>query len=235
MKIAGLLLLFVLPTAINCNAQTLRYFEFTTQCGHGNWQDTSFIAATSNQTVIDTVLAHLALPLAQRKFISGVIAGGNAGVNHNASHWFKWHFVPGQWNLAEAAMEVCDGCPYTDVDADTAYWISVIGEFCPWSGQPVREVSNPAGIVIPESENAITIYPNPASDHAELISSLPGDMNIDIFNAEGQRVESIVSVPKSVKIDLTVYSPGVYFLRIAQNNTYRFKKLVISDLQLGYR
>jgi len=79
-------------------------------------------------------------------FINGPIDYGNGGHNHNASHWFLWHFIPNQWSLVELAIEVCDGCPYTDVDTDTAYWVGNIGQFCPWSGRPVREVSNPLGI-----------------------------------------------------------------------------------------
>lgn len=231
MKFTGFFSLLFLLNALSTDAQTLRYFEFTTQCGHGNWQDTSFIAATSDQAVIDTVLANLALPLPQRKIIGGVIAAGNGGFNHNASHWFLWHFVPGQWDLAEMAVEVCDGCPYSDLDADTAYWIGVLGAYCPWSGQPVREVSDPAGIENPEAANAITLFPNPASDHVELISSLPGNMNVEIFNAEGQMAASLVSDLKSVKIDLTGYPAGVYFLRIDQHRKQVFKKLVISKIQ----
>ena len=127
-------------------AQTWRYFEFTTQCGHGAWQDTSFIAATSNPELIDTVLANLGRPIENRKFISGTIEAGNSGYNHNANHWFLWHFNPNQWNLAELAIEVCDGCPYSDVDADTAYWLQTLGQFCPWSGRPAREISQPISI-----------------------------------------------------------------------------------------
>ena len=43
--------------------QPVHYFEFITTCGHGNWQDTSFIAATSDQAVIDTCLVDLNKPL----------------------------------------------------------------------------------------------------------------------------------------------------------------------------
>ncbi len=123
------------------NAQTTRYFEFTTECGHGNWQDTSFIASTSDQAVIDSVLANLARPVEERQFINGTIDYGHGGVNHNANNWFLWHFVPNEWNLVDFAIEVCDGCPYSDVDADTAYWVGNIGQFCHWSSKPVREVS----------------------------------------------------------------------------------------------
>jgi hypothetical protein len=141
MKKTGLTFIMLLTLGFIGKAQT-RFFEFSTStfCGHGNWQDTSFIASTSNQAVIDSVLANLARPLNQRNFINGPIDYGNGGHNHNANHWFLWHFMPSQWSLVELAMEVCDGCPYTDVDADTAYWVGNVGRFCPWSGRPVRDL-----------------------------------------------------------------------------------------------
>ena len=143
MKKTGLTFIMLLTMCFIGKAQTTRYFEFSTTCGHGNWQDTTFIASTSNQIIIDSVLANLARPLNQRNFINGPIDYGNGGHNHNANHWFLWHFIPNQWNLAEVAIELCDGCPYTDVDADTAYWVGTVGQFCPWSGRPVREVADP--------------------------------------------------------------------------------------------
>ncbi len=146
MKKTGLIFILVLTISFIGKAQTIRYFEFSTTCGHGNWQDTTFIASTSDQAVIDSVLANIARPLNQRKFINGNIDYGNGGHNHNASHWFLWHFIPNQWSLVEMTIELCDGCPYSDVDADTATWVGTIGLFCPWSGRPVREISNPLGI-----------------------------------------------------------------------------------------
>lgn len=146
------------------SAQSLRYFEFTTACGHGNWQDTSFIAATSDPAVIDSLLADLNRPVIMRKHINGSIAAGNAGYNHNAGHWFKWHFIPGQWGLSEVSPEVCDGCPYSDVDADTSYWIRTISFFCPWSSHVAREVTGQLGIPPPVAQPDVPLYPNPSGE-----------------------------------------------------------------------
>lgn len=55
MKKLALTLILSLTISIISNAQTTRYFKFTTACGHGNWQDGSFIAATSDQAVINDV------------------------------------------------------------------------------------------------------------------------------------------------------------------------------------
>jgi hypothetical protein len=80
-------------------------------------------------------------------------------------------------------MEVCDGCPYTDVDADTAYWVGTVGQFCPWSGRPVREVADPIlGINDPIFENEILLYPNPAKDELNLKWNNLINISVTIFN-----------------------------------------------------
>lgn len=218
-----LLLLF----SIVGQAQQTRYFQFTTQCGHGNWQDTAFVAATNDQSVIDSVLSNLNKPLQQRQFISGLIAAGNGGHNRNAGHWFKWHFAPNQWSLVDLAIEVCDGCPYTDVDADTAYWLNTIGQFCPWSGQPVREVSEPTGIAVVGAPVTVRLYPNPAVNSVFIDHDYPGDATITLFNTMGQRVfyeERFVGKMLNVR----PYNEGVYWLHIVLGQETFMEQVVIS-------
>ena len=227
MKKTGLTLIMLLTLGFIGKAQTTRYFEFSTTCGHGNWQDTTFIASTSNQIIIDSVLANLARPINQRNFINGPIDYGNGGHNHNANHWFLWHFIPNQWSLVELAIEVCDGCPYTDVDADTAYWVGTVGQFCPWSGRPVREVSNPLGINDPIFENEISLYPNPAKDELNLKWNNLNNISVTIFNSVGQNLSTIIlSKDKSI-IDISGLQNGLYFLKINNGNKTGIKKLII--------
>lgn len=229
-------LTFILLFTINYigKTQTIRYFEFVTQCGPGNWQDTSFIATASDQTLIDTVLANIARPLYQRKFINGLIDYGNGGFNHNASHWFLWHFIPYQWSLAEMAVEVCDGCPYSDVDADTAYWIGNLGRFCPWSGRPAREI-NPSRINEQYFENEFLIYPNPANDELKLKWNGMNNISVTIFNPIGQEFKTIVLNKQIETIDLTQFKTGFYFLRIINGNKIKIKKLIICKKQTTNR
>jgi hypothetical protein len=229
MKKIGLTFVMLLIISFIGKAQPTRYFEFSTICGHGNWQDTTFIASTSDQTVIDSVLANLARPINQRNFINGPIDYGNGGHNHNASHWFLWHFIPNQWNLVELAMEVCDGCPYTDVDADTAYWIGNIGRFCPWSGRPVREVSNPLEINYPTFDNKISLYPNPANDILNLKWDGINKISVTFYNSVGQELSTFyLSKDKSI-IDISELQNGLYFLKINDGNKTGIKKLIIDE------
>jgi len=211
------------------HAQTTRYFEFTVTCGHGNWQDTSFIAATSDQAVIDSVLANIARPLEERQFIVGPIDYGNGGHNHNASHWFLWHFIPDEWNLADFAIEVCDGCPYTDVDADTAYWVGNLGQFCPWSGRPAREVSLVSDVNDPFAPAGEPLFfPNPAGNSVTLNLQNSEGVSIQLFNAVGQQVANVPDVAFQQELDIAQLRNGIYYLKFTKDKSTVTKKLVVN-------
>ncbi|HOK52089.1 MAG TPA: T9SS type A sorting domain-containing protein [Bacteroidales bacterium] len=198
-------------------AQSLRYFEFSTQCGHGNWQDSSFIAATSVQEVIDSVIADLQRPYEQRKFITGPIAPGHGGHNHNANHWFKWHYIPNEWVLTEMAIEICDGCPYSDLDADTSYWIRTIGRFCPWSGKPVREVMPPDNHVNTLPKVQIFLFPNPAQKTVRV--AYPGTLPavLAIYSMTGHTLIFKAKLKNNETIDLSNLEMGLYLIHIYNN------------------
>ena len=208
-----LLYTLLLGVYLSLSAQQTRYFLFTTQCGHGYWQDTAFVAATNDPEVIDSMLANLSRPLPERKFINGPIADGNGGHNHNAGYWFKWHFVPNEWTLVENAIEVCDGCPYSDLDIDTDYWVNTIGQFCPWSGQPLKEVSAPTDLAVIGTPVTVRIFPNPAVNSLYIDHDYYGDATITLLNAMGQRVfyqEHFVGKMLNVR----PYEAGMYWLHI---------------------
>ncbi len=96
-----------------------------------------FMAATDDSAVVAAVQSQLALPPGQRTmFIIGPIERGSAG--HNLA--WRWHFVPGEWQLAETAIELCDGNPML-VDADVDYWVDTVGQFCPWGSYPAEITS----------------------------------------------------------------------------------------------
>lgn len=227
MKKIGLTFVLILILNFIGKSQTTRYFEFTTDCGHGNWQDSTFVASTSNQVVIDTVLANIAKPLNERKFISGSIDYGHGGHNHNATHWFSWHFIPDQWNLVDATVELCDACPYTDVDGNTSYWVDNVGQLCIWSGKPVKEISNPLDINDPVLESKIIIYPNPAKDIINVKWNNSNKISITIYNTIGQKIKNIFLTNQNRKIDISELEHGIYFLKISDKHKTGIKKLVI--------
>lgn len=219
---AGLLLIALMGRQ-SVSAQTYRYYEFKVdECGHGNWQDTLFIAATSDTVVIDSVEANLAKPYNNRRFISGEIAHGDGGYNKNASHTFLWHFVPDKWQLVVIAIEACDGCPFSDVDADTAYWISTLQLYCPNGSKPVRDVTHLVSVrhltmadkfsvLYDQSENMIRLQSESATQEAYsmVIYSVSG---IECYQASNIKTEN-------ANIDVSALPDGIYHIAITGNLT----------------
>jgi len=100
----------------------------------------NFVAVTSDPAVIARVRAELALAPEQRTLhIHGPIARGNGGRNLD----WSWHFVPGDWDVVEISIELCDGRP-ADVESDLDYWIDTVGAFCPWGSRALDELAVPA-------------------------------------------------------------------------------------------
>ncbi|MEX0645423.1 MAG: hypothetical protein WD076_08930 [Parvularculaceae bacterium] len=98
--------------------------------------DEYFVARTADPEIIAKARAELAKPLADRSLhINGVIAKGSGEVN---APW-SWHFVEGEWTLAEMSIELCDGWPgYIEDNLDK--WLAEVGFFCPWSSRVEAEI-----------------------------------------------------------------------------------------------
>jgi hypothetical protein len=119
-----------------------RYFRFSScpEEAHGNWQDTSFVAATADAAVIQQCLDQLALPLEQRNlFPLGSLAKGYAGYNTNQTHKFSWHLVEDDWELVELGVEIYDGCAYSD--AELTNYREAVGRYGGWGNRVLEEIS----------------------------------------------------------------------------------------------
>jgi hypothetical protein len=134
-RLKAILLVLLIISTLSCSDSTTDNqdgnvrFEFVTT------GDEHFFASTSNPDIIEKARQQLALPEEERNlFINGEIERGT-----NQNNGWSWHFVPGEWDLVEASIEVCDGRP-SDVEEDLDYWVDNVGRFCPWSSQVVREV-----------------------------------------------------------------------------------------------
>ena len=145
--IAPKLLSFVillLTTTISCKKDQvgkLSYYEVGMKNKPDEWRDSSFVVATANRQLIQQIEAQLQQPVLQRKMVLGTLAPGSGWYNKNATHEFKWHFKEDEWQLAEITIEIYDGRPYSDVDADTAYWLHTVKRFSPW-GSYIRKKIN---------------------------------------------------------------------------------------------
>jgi Secretion system C-terminal sorting domain len=203
----------------------LRYFEFTVRpFVSTNWQDSSFIAATSNQSIIDSVLVDIQKPLNQRvRHISGFIVQGNGGYNKNATHNFTWHFDENQWNIQGYSIEVCDGKPYTDLDLDAAYWQTSVHQFCPWGSKPSREVFL-TGINDNYLYAFIGISPNPVQKNISVLG-LTESVKYCIYSQTGQKLS--FGDTHGEEINIEFLNQGFYFITLEFKNGKRITKKII--------
>lgn len=75
----------------------------------------------------------------------------------------------------------------------------------------------------------LQLYPNPAIQHVTLQVNTPENWSggeLYLVNAAGIRVEKIKLISRTQKLDLTKFSPGIYFLQGVINNTKVAQKLV---------
>ncbi|WP_242155979.1 hypothetical protein [Aestuariivivens sediminis] len=124
------------------NDSKIRYFRFQScpESNHGNWQDSSFVAATSNPVVIQQCLEQLGQPIESRMlFPLGKIENGSGGYNTNSTHEFNWHFVEDSWELVELGIEIYDGCPYSDVELTD--YVNNLGSYGGWSNRILEEIT----------------------------------------------------------------------------------------------
>lgn len=100
----------------------------------------------------------------------------------------------------------------------------------------VAVVGNSSALAVPEelAENNINIYPNPASNSAQLSFNLSSNQNLVITmrNVEGKEVKTITSKTfdkgkNEVAIDCSNLSKGLYFIGIQSKGKNIYKKFVV--------
>lgn len=66
----------------------------------------------------------------------GVILGGLREGDGGYNEPWSWHLDPATIEVADVAIEVCDGRP-SMVEDDLEYWIDTVGTYCPWGAEVV--------------------------------------------------------------------------------------------------
>ncbi len=212
------ILIILFSLFVNESYAQVKCYRFSLTAQSPDWRDSSCVACTSDPNVIADVSQQLSIPFLQRnKHINGAIAAGSASVNKNAHYNFLWHFKVNEWSLREMSMEVCDGRPYSDVDLDTAYWFNTIGFFCPWSSIVAEELTTVNIRSIQGELTGMAIYPNPAVDHFNLVTTTAFTGQTDIYSINGSRVYSKpINLEKgsTIQIDVSHLPSGMYILTL---------------------
>ncbi|MFM7106904.1 MAG: T9SS type A sorting domain-containing protein [Flavobacteriales bacterium] len=66
------------------------------------------------------------------------------------------------------------------------------------------------------TQNAFTLFPNPAQDNIIVDLPNPRQAQIEIYNIAGERV---YAAPYSRSVDISSLSQGVYFLKVVQDES----------------
>jgi len=86
------------------------------------------------------------------------------------------------------------------------------------------------GIDGTDHENSFKLYPNPASD--ELMISLPysldGSFLVEIIDTSGKTAYSAIHHSENIRINLSAFEKGIYFIRLEGMDYRQTKKLVIN-------
>lgn len=78
-------------------------------------------------------------------------------------------------------------------------------------------------------KESFTLYPNPTS--GELFISIPKDLEVSLITIRsftGQIVDEIYPIHKTVDIDLSSHSPGIYFISVHSINSITTKKIILT-------
>lgn len=221
---------FFLFVTISATAQ-VKCYRFYLDNQSPDWRDTSCVACTSDPDVIADVINQLNKPRLERnRHINGAIVAGNASVNKNGSHSFLWHFKVNDWALADFSMEVCDGRPYSDVDLDTAYWLNTVQAFCPWSSTVAEELTTVDIRNIQGELAGMAIYPNPAVNHFNLVTTAAFSGQAYIYTINGSKVYSTqLNLEKggTMPIDVSQLPSGIYILTLYDGQHTMQQKLSV--------
>jgi hypothetical protein len=73
------------------------------------------------------------------------------------------------------------------------------------------------------------VYPNPASSYIIIEASINENANLDILNSLGQIVYSsgFTKHDKTKKIDVSAFSPGLYYLKMTTANKSEVQKILV--------
>ena len=103
---------------------------------HGENDESNFIVATNDSSLIGQCYDQLELPETERTLhINGSLDQTYGGFN---TPW-NWHIIPNEWELAEMSVGSCNGSPF-DVENNLEYWIHDVGQLCNWGSYIKNEI-----------------------------------------------------------------------------------------------
>jgi hypothetical protein len=82
------------------------------------------------------------------------------------------------------------------------------------------------GILGNNSLSSVQVFPNPSDGLVNISGIIPGT-SLTITDLQGKVLMEKIADSENIEFDLTGYQPGVYFIKISQNGTNIFRKIVL--------
>lgn len=75
---------------------------------------------------------------------------------------WSWHLDPWDIQMAEVAIELCDGLP-SHIEANLDYWLNTVGSYCPWNAELLEVTGLGVGGIAAPPEVALGASSNDAA------------------------------------------------------------------------
>ncbi len=173
-----------------------------------------------------------AIKISKIDAVSNMAFGAETRINHsNSSGYGKIADFKFQAKTVLSAADIMH-FSISAYQANDSAGTSVI-----FNTHPDSIIINPLGTGISESNNhnEISIYPNPYSGSTQITYSLnkKSDINLEIYNTIGQRIETLVNTNQSAGKYNYQFSAkekgfvaGIYFIKITVDGKSTMKKIV---------
>lgn len=182
--------------------------------GNGTWIEWNNVIKSSTATLI----FYYANGSAQNRECSIIVNGTTAGNVSFAKtgSWTAWQTVTINVSLGNSPNTV-------RVVANTGYGGPNLDKM-----EVILNDSAARALKITEekSDQDLSVYPNPTFGDVNIISNLSGVINI--YNTQGVNIYSKKSVKKHETINLSHFSPGIYFIGFLSNGKKVFKRFILT-------
>lgn len=84
------------------------------------------------------------------------------------------------------------------------------------------------GIDEPFEEGDVALYPNPASDMVQLVIDRPGVHTVNLIDLSGRVLNSFETASMVQDVNVSEFSPGVYFVEVIQGQASIVERLVVN-------
>ncbi len=153
-------------------------------------------------------------PLDTSVTVSGLVLSANA-----SGYNYQWLDCNDSYSIIQGAINQS----YTTT-VNGSFAVEISNTNCSDTSSCITIVD--AGIGGINKNIDVDIYPNPTKDKVNIINNTNQKLNLNLYDIAGKLILSIESIDNNIVIDLQNYSDGVYILRISNDKSYYFERII---------